>query len=234
MSDNLKERYDDLKWAYEKRGDKISELQRELNKYSDLYYHAQHRVDSELEPRIKQEQRSYDAYVTYGGGDECMQNGMWGHCGIECSVFGSKYECFENMTKEDILNLYREGYDFEYILQYIEDMELTEEKKKIDIECYEEQIRVKQEELQKLKNELNKIKEIKILREYRNQVKSNEADIDCIDEKSKYIDMEEVMSIIDEIESVVNEIRDKLAPHRSFSEIDDVYKIVEQLSDKLY
>jgi hypothetical protein len=157
MSDDWKEKYDDLKYYYNKRGDKINELEKEVNKLYDRANHAEFRISTELEPRIEREHRSYDAYVTSGGGDECFYNGDSGRCGVDCSVFGSKYECFENMNKEQILDLYRDGYDFEYVLQYIEDMELTEEKKKIDIEYYETQINLKKQELEKLQEELNKI-----------------------------------------------------------------------------
>lgn len=46
------------------------------------------------------DQLIYDNYVTSGSGDMCFQNGMSGHCGLECSVFGSKPECFDGMTEE--------------------------------------------------------------------------------------------------------------------------------------
>lgn len=47
-------------------------------------------------------QMLYDNYVTSGGSDPCFSNGMNGHCGFECSVFGSKPECFDGMTAEQI------------------------------------------------------------------------------------------------------------------------------------
>ncbi|MDD4779100.1 MAG: hypothetical protein PHT02_00655 [Tissierellia bacterium] len=162
MEDNYwKEKYDDLLYYYRKRGDKISNLEKEVNKLYDRANHAEFRITTELEPRIQREYDSYDSYVTSGGSDECFHNGDSGRCGVECSVFGSKIECFESMTSKDILNLYKDGYDFDYILDYIEDMGLSEEKKKIDIEYYEGQIEIKRLELEKLQNELNKTKENK-------------------------------------------------------------------------
>jgi hypothetical protein len=159
MSDNdWKDKYEDLVYYYRKRGDKINELEKEVNKLYDRANHAEFRISTELEPRIQREHDSYDSWVTSGHGDECFQNGDSGRCGEKCSVFGSRNECFENMTKEDILNLYKDGYDFDYILDYLEDMGLSEEKTKIDIECYENQIKNTQEQLDKFINELNKIK----------------------------------------------------------------------------
>lgn len=42
----------------------------------------------------------YDNYITSDGSDPCFQNGMNGKCGFDCSVFGSKSECFDGMTDE--------------------------------------------------------------------------------------------------------------------------------------
>lgn len=45
----------------------------------------------------------YDNYVISGGSDPCFANGMPGKCGFDCSVFGSKPECFDGMTEEQRL-----------------------------------------------------------------------------------------------------------------------------------
>lgn len=45
----------------------------------------------------------YDMYVESGGSDQCYQNGMWGNCGEKCTIFGSKDECFLNMSEEEII-----------------------------------------------------------------------------------------------------------------------------------
>jgi hypothetical protein len=97
--DTWEEKYNDLLYYYRKRGDKIEELENKNNKlYADLN-HAEFRIENELIPRIKREERSYDNWVTGGGSDECFQNGMGGNCGIECSIFGNKNECFTDITK---------------------------------------------------------------------------------------------------------------------------------------
>jgi hypothetical protein len=45
-------------------------------------------------------ERAYDNYVANGRGDPCFANGMSGHCGFDCSVFGSKPECLDGMDDD--------------------------------------------------------------------------------------------------------------------------------------
>jgi FtsZ-binding cell division protein ZapB len=56
--------YKDLLYQYRERGYRIEELKRENNKLSRDLEKVEYRVRNELEPRIKQEQRSYDNWVT--------------------------------------------------------------------------------------------------------------------------------------------------------------------------
>jgi hypothetical protein len=108
--DSWEVKYNELLYAYRKRGEKIDKLENEYNKlYLDLN-HAEFRIENELIPRIKREERSYDTWVTSGGSDECYHNGMGGNCGIECSVFGSKNECFENITNKAIDDIVKYGH----------------------------------------------------------------------------------------------------------------------------
>ena len=51
----------------------------------------------------------YDQYILNGGSDECMQNGMWGRCGLDCSVFGCKEECFYNKNDKDLIYICYNG-----------------------------------------------------------------------------------------------------------------------------
>jgi hypothetical protein len=51
---------------------------------------------------------------------------------------------------------------------------------------------------------------------------------------TKVVDFDEVNSIICTIESDVNEIKDELEKYNVFSEINDIYKLLDTLSDKLY
>jgi len=108
--DTWEEKYNDLLWSYRKRGDRIDELEKESQiMYSNLS-HAEFRIETELEPRIKREENSYDVWATNGGSDECFYNGMGGKCGVECSIFGDKGECFENITSKEIDNIVTYGH----------------------------------------------------------------------------------------------------------------------------
>jgi len=108
--DTWEEKYNDLLYYYRELKRKYEKLEEKYDKtYSDLN-HAEFRIENELIPRIKREERSYDNWVTSGGSDECYHNGMGGNCGIECSVFGSKGECFENITKKTIDDIVNYGH----------------------------------------------------------------------------------------------------------------------------
>ena len=153
--DTLQENYNNLHWKYNSLLDKYYDLEK---KYNKTYYEldsAKFIIQKELEPRIKNEQRSYDGYVLNGGGDKCYQNGMSGNCGYECSIFGEKPECFENVTtKEQILEIYEDYTNTGYILGLIKEYGLQEKAKEIDKNILRKQMGMHQREIDKLYKEL--------------------------------------------------------------------------------
>ena len=50
---------------------KCADLEKQLDQAQDKNYHLQFRIDNELEPRIKAERASYDAWVTEDPGCRC-------------------------------------------------------------------------------------------------------------------------------------------------------------------
>lgn len=74
---------------------------------------TEYRIDHELEPRIKAEQRAYDMHVTsqeYGLSEdelECKRTCEGGACGPECMIFGEFDECTENMSKRELIEAYK-------------------------------------------------------------------------------------------------------------------------------
>jgi hypothetical protein len=85
---NLLYLYKHLQYKHEKLQDQYSSLQREYEK-------IEHRIKSELEPRIIEEGRKYDLYVENGSSDICFRNGISGNCNNDCEMFESKEECNE-------------------------------------------------------------------------------------------------------------------------------------------
>lgn len=61
---------DDLKYKILKLQDTISSLKQENRKLQENRDHAEFRIRTELEPRIRQEQRSYDIWITQQTGEE--------------------------------------------------------------------------------------------------------------------------------------------------------------------
>jgi hypothetical protein len=155
--DEWERKYDNLRWKYDKLSDKYDDLQRKYDKAYDELSSAEHRIRYELEPRIESEHRSYDSYVTSGGSDECFRNGMSGNCGIHCSIFGDKPECFDGFNKEKIIDAYIEHGRMDGLDKLIEEYGLVEECKEIDREYYREQIDIHNRAIEKLQIELNKI-----------------------------------------------------------------------------
>ena len=116
---------------------------------------AKFKIHNELEPRIKTEQKSYDSYVLNGGSDQCYQNGMSGKCEYDCSIFGEKLECFENVTTEEqILDIYENYINTGYVLDLIKEHGLEEKAKEIDSNILIKQMNVHQREIDKLYKEL--------------------------------------------------------------------------------
>jgi len=58
------EKFNDLLRNYRRLERKYEDLENKNNKLYDELYHANFRIDQELEPRIRQEKRSYDNWVT--------------------------------------------------------------------------------------------------------------------------------------------------------------------------
>jgi hypothetical protein len=85
---NLLYLYKYLQYDHEKLQDQYSFLQKEYGK-------IEHKIKSELEPRIIEEGRKYDSYVENGSSDICFRNGIIGNCNNDCEMFGSKEECNE-------------------------------------------------------------------------------------------------------------------------------------------
>jgi hypothetical protein len=61
-------------------------------------------------------------------------------------------------------------------------------------------------------------------------VYAEENDID----KTEFITYNDAKNIIDSIEQEINEIKDKLKPYKVFSELEEVYDMINQLSNSLY
>jgi hypothetical protein len=70
--------------------------------------------------------------------------------------------------------------------------------------------------------------------EIRKNLKNSVVEIENMNPKYDYVDLSEVLEYINQIESDVNEIKDKLDQYRCLSEIDDIYNMADKLSDKLY
>lgn len=86
---------DDLKYKISKLQDTISSLEQENRKLQENRDHAEFRIRTELEPRIRQEQRSYDAWVSQQTGEaECRHFEKL--VDKVCDFVDSEYgECFE-------------------------------------------------------------------------------------------------------------------------------------------
>jgi predicted nuclease with TOPRIM domain len=58
------EKYDNLLRKYERLQRDYEKLQNDYNKKDNELYSANFKIETELEPRIQSERRSYDAWVT--------------------------------------------------------------------------------------------------------------------------------------------------------------------------
>lgn len=156
--DRWEEKYDNLKRKYDRLYDSHNELERRNRKTEDELYEANWKVKHELEPRIESEHRSYDSYVLSGGGDECFSNGMSGNCGVDCSIFGDKPECYDSFTTEEqVLELYETTATTNYLMELIEKMGLQGKCKDIDRKYYIDEISKHKEAIAKLEIALNEI-----------------------------------------------------------------------------
>lgn len=103
---------------------------------------AEYKINTQLKPRIKQEEKAYDSFVTGGGGNACFQEGLNGNCGFNCSGFGSEDECqiiFESITDKELLTAYDEG--IESLVDEIESRGLQVKMYLIDIALYKSKIK---------------------------------------------------------------------------------------------
>src|SRR5699024_4491929 len=102
---------------------KISELENQVRSAEEERDHAQFRITHELEPRIRQEKRSYDAYVAQSTGER------------ECEWFENRIDEICNFVKE-----HRECFEWEEcdgdFLQMM--LYLILNKEDIDLLCIEE------------------------------------------------------------------------------------------------
>ena len=96
---------DDLKYKISKLQDTISSLKQENRKLQEDKDNAEFRIRTELEPRIKQEERSYDSWATQQTGEaECHHFEKL--VDEICDFADSEYaECFE--WEEDDGDLYQ-------------------------------------------------------------------------------------------------------------------------------
>jgi len=109
---DIRASYEDLKWSYSRLRDERNDLMSRLNSSESALYDAEWKIKEELNPRIEQEKRAYDCWVTSPGrGDECFANGESGNCGKDCSIFCERDECLENFSPEEVIAIYKEGYD---------------------------------------------------------------------------------------------------------------------------
>lgn len=86
---------DDLKYEISKLQDTISSLKKENRKLQEDRDYAEFRICTELEPRIKQEERSYDFWITQQTGAEQCDHFEYLVDEL-CDFVDSEYpECFE-------------------------------------------------------------------------------------------------------------------------------------------
>lgn len=78
-----------LEYRVSKQQEKISELTEEVNRVSQIKEDAEFIIRPELNPRIEQEKRSYDAYVTANTGER------------ECEHFYSTIDKLGEFVKEN-------------------------------------------------------------------------------------------------------------------------------------
>lgn len=77
-----------LEYLYKQRGYKIDELNKTIESLQQAKDHSDFIIRTELEPRIKQEKRSYDVYVSQATGER------------ECEHFVNTIDNLEDFIKE--------------------------------------------------------------------------------------------------------------------------------------
>jgi predicted site-specific integrase-resolvase len=97
-------------WRYKYRSvlQKLEETQKEKTTIEDKLSSAEYKIESELKPRIEQEHRSYDSYITDPfRGSSCDGS----NCGVECGGFGKYDYCTDDWSDKEVIASFREGYD---------------------------------------------------------------------------------------------------------------------------
>lgn len=70
--------------------------------------------------------------------------------------------------------------------------------------------------------------------EIRKNIRNSRVSVEDVNSKYEYVELNDVMEYISQIESDVNEIKDKLDQYNVFDEINDICGLLEKLSDRLY
>ncbi len=108
---SYKEDYNNLEYRYRRLSNNFDEVKKDRDELRNKLDSAEYKLETELKPRVDREKRSYDSWVINGGGDTCMQQGMDGNCGFNCPDFGDKEECTSELSDQELLEVYYEGYD---------------------------------------------------------------------------------------------------------------------------
>lgn len=114
-NETIEEKYERLLRKYNNLQNDYERLQKKYNKVDDELSSANHRIQYELEPRLKTEKASYDSYVL-SGGSGCFATGMNGGCNLDCSGFGEEDGCREmlsGITNEELFKYYQEHEAFD-------------------------------------------------------------------------------------------------------------------------
>lgn len=120
-----KDYIEQLKYKIEKLTKQNQQLTKELSQTTDNLNHAEFRIQTELEPRIEQEKRSYDAWVTYDRVAEQCDHFEYLVDEL-CNFVGSEYgECFD--WEEADGDLYQMIL---YLIKNKEDIDIYEIKEK--------------------------------------------------------------------------------------------------------
>ena len=123
MAEILVEEYyiEQLKSKIDKLTKQNQQLSKELSQTTDNLNHAEFRIQTELEPRIRQERRSYDLWVTQQTGEE------------QCNHFEYLVDELCNFVDDD----YGENFEWEDAEGDLCEMILFLIKNREDIDIYE-------------------------------------------------------------------------------------------------
>ena len=109
---DLEEEIKELRYTISTKNDMIRELREELSKSENKLSSAEYKINTELNPRIEREKRSYDSYITSPEAhmseedSTCLHFCETGQCGSDCPQFGYIPECTENLSNSELLKEY--------------------------------------------------------------------------------------------------------------------------------